>query len=86
MFPNIQSPLQNIELDELDKLRSENIHLRLTSITLRKQQLMAELGRLGQEELTTHKELSDFIGTVQRKYNVSDEALADALQKMGQNQ
>jgi flagellar biosynthesis/type III secretory pathway chaperone len=86
MFPNIQSPLQNIELDELDKLRSENIHLRLTSITLRKQQLMAELGRLGQEELTVHKELSDFIGTVQRKYNVTDEALADALQKMGQNQ
>ena len=84
-LPQSTNPLADIKLDEMDVLKSENLHLKLTAIARERQSLIQQLQQLDVKGAALNSELIDFVAKVKRKYGVTQEQLTQAVMSMGQD-
>lgn len=59
---------QNIVLDELDRLKAENMQLRITTLSQRKTALLKEADHLDEKEGQMMSDYMRFIGELGKKY------------------
>lgn len=77
------SPFSQLpKLTEEDRLRSENIHLRLVACAMRQRMLLHDLQTVQTENEKARKDLELLLAKFRTEYNISDEELAAAFASM----